>query len=76
MNLFHVIDDAAVVLRSKGVYRQAKVYRRGEHLFGAFGSGFISLHKGGGTSRPDVSWLDTDAPYRADKPGQIVWNGD
>jgi hypothetical protein len=75
MNLFHVIDDAQVILRSRGVYRQAKVYRRDQTLYAGFGPGFITLHKGGGTSRPDVSWLDTDAPYTAEKAGPLTWSG-
>ncbi len=29
-NLFHIISDAQVVLRSKGTFYQKKLYRRGE----------------------------------------------
>lgn len=61
MSFFHVIDDGQVVLRSKGVYRQAKVYRRGEDIYAAYGGGFIRLHGHNGTSAPSVSWLDIKA---------------
>jgi len=56
MDRFHVIDDAAVILRTRGVYRQAKVYRRGIDVYAGFGNGFVRLHAGGGTSAPNLSW--------------------
>ena len=56
--LFHEIADAQVVLRSKGVFRQAKVFRRGEDVFAAWGSGFIRLLGHSGTTVPTVHWLD------------------
>ena len=57
-NLFHEIPDAQVILRSKGVYRQAKLFRRGEDVFAAWGSGFIRLLAAGGTTVPTVHYLD------------------
>lgn len=62
MDRFHVIDDAAAIIRAKGVYRQVKVYRRGDALFAAYGTGFIKLSSSGGTSHPNISWLDIDLP--------------
>ncbi|MEN6527578.1 MAG: hypothetical protein ABFD65_13935 [Candidatus Polarisedimenticolia bacterium] len=62
--LFHEIDAASVVLAGKGVYRQAKLYRRydgAEHqLFARWGGGFIRLQGQSGTSLPHVRWLDLD----------------
>lgn len=58
---FHVIDDAAVILRSRGVYRQAKVYRRGEGLYASYSGGFLALYGNSGTSHPNVSWDEIDA---------------
>lgn len=55
-NLFHEVTDAQVVLRSKGVYRQAKVFRRGADIYAAWGSGFIRLLSGSGTTVPTVVW--------------------
>lgn len=55
-DLFHEIPEGVVILRSKGVYRQAKVFRRGEAVYAAWGSGFVRLCGGGGTSVPTVSF--------------------
>ena len=60
--LFHVIDDAHVVLCSRGVYRQAKLYRRGRELFAGWGSGYVRLLSASGTTAPAVSWRDIVAP--------------
>lgn len=68
MDRFHVIDDAAVILRSRGVYRQAKLYRRGADVYAGFGNGFVRLHTGGGTSAPNLSW---DAIDTADMPTPV-----
>jgi hypothetical protein len=58
IDLFHVVEDATVILRNKkGVYRQAKVYHRGGRLYAGLGSGFVRLMQRG-TSNPDVSWED------------------
>lgn len=55
-NLFHEIPDAQVILRSKGVFKQAKLFRRGEDVYAAWGSGFIRLLKHSGTTVPAVSY--------------------
>lgn len=56
-NLFHEIPDAQIVLRSKGVFRQVKLFRRGESVYAAYGSGYVRLLKHSGTTVPSVSWL-------------------
>lgn len=61
MDLFHVIEDVQIITRSKGVYKQTKVYRRGDKLYAGHGSGFIMLRANGGTSHPDVAWVELDA---------------
>ena len=61
MDLFHIIEDGVVHLRAKGVYREAKVYRRGRGVFAKWGSGFIRLIGGGGTTLSNVSWEAIDA---------------
>ncbi len=60
MALFHVVDDAQVVLRSKGVYRQVKLFARDGKLYAQQGSGFIGLRREGGTTCPSVSWEEID----------------
>lgn len=61
---FHVIEDAAAILVSKGVYRQAKVFRRGDRLYAGYGSGFIGLYRQG-TSVPAITCEGVDAPDMA-----------
>lgn len=72
MELFHIIDDAVAIIKTKGgVYRQVKVYRRADAVYVSFGSGFIKLmsytdgmpgYAGhGSTSCPHVSWIELDS---------------
>lgn len=58
MPLFHEIPEAQIITRSRGVYKQVKLYRRGDDLYAGHGSGFVRLLAGGGTSAPNVSWQD------------------
>jgi hypothetical protein len=60
MDRFHIIEEAAVILRSRGVWKQAKVYIRGQAIYAGAGGGFVRLYKGGGTSVPNLSWDDID----------------
>lgn len=62
MNLFHQIDDAVAHLLSRGVYREAKCYRRGEQIFAKWGGGFIRLLGQGGTTLSSVSWQEVEGP--------------
>lgn len=61
MDRFHLIDGAAAILQSKGVYRQAKVYQRGGALYASHGAGFIRLYKNG-TSLANVICNDVEVP--------------
>ncbi len=72
MELFHVIDDKTVILRSKGVFKQAKVYRRGKDLYAGAAGGFVRLHARPGTSNPNVSWEETDVEHDIDNLGRPV----
>lgn len=65
MTRFHIIDDAVAILRSRGVYKQAKLYARQGQLYAGHGSGFIMLFASGGTSLPNVSWEEADADFAA-----------
>ncbi len=56
--LFHEVADTWVITRARGVYRQSKVYKRGSGVFAGQGSGFVKLFSSGGTSAPNVSWVD------------------
>ena len=71
--LFTIIPDAQVVLRSKGIFKQAALYSREGRLYAKWGSGFIGLrHTGSGTTVPHVLWehiegvaYTVEAPYGA-----------
>lgn len=73
MQLFELVADTSIILRSNGVYRQAKVYRRGENLYAGHGSGFVRLLKMPGTSNPNILWDETDCEHKADRLGRPVY---
>lgn len=55
--LFHQVQGAQVVLKSKGVFKQVDVFTYGERLFAKWGSGFIGLKQyDNGTTIPNVAW--------------------
>ncbi len=63
--LFHELDETdQVVLFNRGVYRQARLYRRydgKDHgLYAKYGGGYVRLSGRGGTSVPHITWLDLD----------------
>lgn len=63
IELFHIIEDGVVILRIKGgIERQAKLYRRSERVYAGHGSGFVRLCPGGGTSSPNITWIDCEGP--------------
>ena len=65
MDTFQEIPGSVVITRTKGVYRQTSLFRRGSLVYAKHGSGFIRLFPHGGTSEPSTSWKDVD-------PGQSV----
>lgn len=77
MDRFHIIDDGAAILFSKGVYRQAKVYRRGKDVFAGYGAGFIKLGTATLTSLPAVAYygLEGEGVSRAHDAAQPRWTG-
>ena len=54
--LFHIIEGAQVILRSRGVYFQRELYYRGDRMFAKHGGGYIRLGPDDSTSAPAVSW--------------------
>lgn len=66
--MFTKIEGAWVILRSRGVYRQADVYDRTHELYARFGGGFIALCGTKSTSKTDVTYEDLDLP----KPYKVV----
>lgn len=58
MDRFTIIEDACVIIFSKGVYRQVDVYRRGENYYAKVGAGFVRLLRHNATSVPQIRWYD------------------
>lgn len=60
MDRFHIIEDAAVIVRKRGIFRQAKVYHRGNGIYASYYGGYVRLYANGGTGMPDLSWDEID----------------
>lgn len=60
MDRFHVIEDAAVIIRRKGLFRQVRVFLRGNGIYASYAGGFVRLYAMGGTGIPDLSWDEID----------------
>ena len=72
MDLFHLIEDAEAIIYQGGVYKQVKLYHRGERVFIGIGGGFARITaKFGdswGTSHPKAKVVDISQ----DVPGLFV----
>lgn len=81
MERFHIVEDAAVILRSRGVYKQAKVFLRGNGVYAGTAGGYVRLYAGGGTGMPSVSWDDIEIGAAGredlvpDAHGKLSFNG-
>jgi len=62
MDLFHIIDQGQVILKTKGIYKQVAAYSRGLDVYAPHAGGFIRLLARGATTVPHVSWVDVEAP--------------
>ena len=62
MERFHIIPDADVIIVSRLVYKQAKVYRRGDALYVGTAGGFVRLYANGSTGIPALRWDEIDIP--------------
>lgn len=62
MDRFHIIPDADVIIVTRSVYKQAKVYRRGDALYVGTSGGFVRLYAGGSTGVPSLRWDDIEIP--------------
>ena len=72
--LFTVTDDQVIIRTSKGVYRQAKIARRGDFIYACVGNGFIMLYSNGTTSSPTVRWeeIENQDMYMAGRLGRLT----
>lgn len=65
--MFVLIEDAYAILRSKGVFKQVKVYERDGRIFVAYGSGYISVNHLNGTSVHTVIVDEIILPFIAER---------
>lgn len=63
MDRFHEMQDGAAIIASKGVYKQVKLFTRGDELYAQYGGGFIRLYEKG-TSLPNVRLEGLDVTSR------------
>lgn len=79
MDRFHEIPDAAAILCNKnGVYRQTKVFRKGNEPYAGYGTGFVRLYHDGGTSIPNMRYVGLDlngAVVTKDALGRLYISG-
>jgi hypothetical protein len=54
--MFHKLDDATVLLRRNGLFRDAKLWHRKGVLFAEHGASLVRLHTEGYTSAKHVRW--------------------
>lgn len=67
MQRFHIIPDADVIVVARSVYKQAKLYRRGNDLYVGHSGGFVRLYASGSTGLPNLRWDDMDIPGITEK---------
>lgn len=72
--LFHVLQDVQCVIQTKkGVFKQCKVYYRGQHLYAGTAGGFIRLYSGNRTSNPDLRLEGVTGPVPALRTNNLGW---
>lgn len=77
MELFHEIPEGLAIVRTKGVFKQVKIYRRDRDVYAQHGSGFIRLLQHGGTTAPAVHWLEMAGDGVSQVPGRgPTWSAD
>lgn len=66
MERFHVIDEAEAIIRKGVVFKQVKLYRRGEDIFIPMSGGFIRViakfNDTFETSVPNIKLIDFEGP--------------
>jgi len=61
--MFHIIQDAYCILRTKrGVYKQTRVYAYKHGLYVGTSGGYCRLMTNGNVGTPDVSYVELHLP--------------
>lgn len=72
MGVFTEVPGATVITRSAGVYRQVKVAIYDGRVFAKHGSGYVALHRDGGSSVPTVTWESLEGVHYVVKLGKTA----
>lgn len=73
MKLFRKLnDDAQVIVKANGVFKQCATFARGTDLFVQHSGGYLRMISGGTTSRPGIIVVDT--PFAADEITEEPWS--
>lgn len=77
MTLFQTVEDAFVILLSRGIYRQVNLVSKGPRLFAEHRKGeFVQLRTQGDTSLPHCRWDSLEGcEFSNDKMGRLVTAG-
>ena len=62
MDYFTAIPDGHAIIYSRGVYRQAPLFARGDQVYAKVGAGYIRLMQNGVTTSPAFKIADIDLP--------------
>jgi len=65
---FQLIHGSTVILRQKTIYKQAQAYFRDGEIYAKAAGGYVKLKNTGGSSHPDISWLEMDGVKGKKKP--------
>lgn len=72
--LFTITEDQAIIRSVNGIYRQARIARRGDHVYACVGNGFVMLYANGTTSSPTMRWeeIENQDQYKASRLGRLT----
>lgn len=64
--------DTQVILRTKqGIFRQAKMYRRDNHIYAGVAGGYVMLYENHVTSCPYITWVEMEGGFPVGKFGRL-----
>lgn len=65
---FQLVHGSTVIILQKTVYKQVAAYSRDKEVYAKACGGYIKLKINGGTTHPDVRWLEVDGVKGCRKP--------
>lgn len=65
---FEIIHGSVVILRQKTVYKQSTAYHYQGDIYAKAAGGYVKLKQTGGTTHPDINWLEMDGVKGVKQP--------